>query len=122
MADQEQPGDDAAGKRDFVNVAPLQLEQHLTPQGATRAGNALAFSGLRQPNYTPIKSRHIISQALQQFFGNFVPKKPENKREGISPNYNNPHKGYGLPGTKRFLSGSLGFLFFFYFLPDGLLA
>jgi hypothetical protein len=44
------------------------------------------------------------------FFGNFVAKKPENKREGISPNYNNPQKGYALPGAKRFLSGSLGFL------------
>jgi hypothetical protein len=52
------------------------------------------------------------------FFGNFVPKKPENKREGISPNYNNPHTGYALPGAKRFLSGSLGFLFFFYFPPE----
>jgi hypothetical protein len=47
------------------------------------------------------------------FFGNFVSKKPENKREGISPNYNNPHKGFALPGIKRFLSGSLGFLFSF---------
>jgi hypothetical protein len=26
------------------------------------------------------------------FFGNFVLKKPENKREGISPNYNNSHQ------------------------------
>jgi hypothetical protein len=48
-------------------------------------------------------------------FGNFVPKKPENKREGISPNYNNPHTGYALRGAKRFLSGSLGFLFPFTF-------
>ena len=47
---------------------------------------------------------------MQLFFDNFVPKKPENKREGISPNYNNPQKGYALPGAKRFLSGSLGFL------------
>jgi hypothetical protein len=56
------------------------------------------------------------------FFGNFAPKKPENNCEGISPNYNNPHKGFALPGAKRFLSGSLGSLFSFYFLPDGLLA
>jgi hypothetical protein len=33
-------------------------------------------------------------------FCNFAPKKPENTSEGISPNYNNPHKGYALPGTK----------------------
>src|SRR5262249_22984843 len=38
------------------------------------------------------------------FFGNFVLKEPENKREGIFPNYNNPHKGYALPRAKRFLS------------------
>jgi hypothetical protein len=55
------------------------------------------------------------------FFGNFVPKKPENKREGISPNYNNPHKGYALPGAKRFLSGSLGFLFFLLLSPGAIL-
>jgi len=59
---------------------------------------------------------------MQLFFDNFVPRKPENKGEGISPNYNNPHKGFALPGAKRFLSGSLGFLFFLFFLSDGLRA
>jgi hypothetical protein len=53
------------------------------------------------------------------FFGNFVPKNPQNKREGISPNYNNPLKVMLFHGAKRFLSGSLGS---FNFLPDGLLA
>ena len=52
------------------------------------------------------------------FFDNFVPKKPENKCEGISPNYTNPHKGFALPGAKRFLSGSLGFLFSLLFFPE----
>jgi hypothetical protein len=28
------------------------------------------------------------------FFHNFVPEKPENKGEGISPNYNNPQKRF----------------------------
>jgi hypothetical protein len=45
MADQEQPGHDAAGKRDFVNVAPLQLEQHLTPRllGSRPRGKRFSF-------------------------------------------------------------------------------
>jgi hypothetical protein len=45
------------------------------------------------------------------FFDNFVPEKPENKGEGISPITTIPKKGFALPGAKRFLSGSLGFLF-----------
>jgi hypothetical protein len=66
-------------------------------------------------------SAEALEKALM-FSGNFVRKKPENKGEGISPNYNNPHKGFALPGAKRFLSGSLGFFFSFYFLRDGLLG
>jgi hypothetical protein len=45
------------------------------------------------------------------FFGNLVPKKPENKGEGISPNTTIPIPVMPFPGAKRFLSGSLGFLF-----------
>jgi hypothetical protein len=56
-------------------------------------------------------------EKILTFFSNFLPKKPENKLEGISPNYNNPHKGYALPGAKRFLNRSLGFLFFILLSP-----
>jgi hypothetical protein len=41
-----------------------------------------------------------------------VPKKPENKCEGISPNYNNPQYRLCFRGAKRFLSGSLGSISF----------
>ena len=41
------------------------------------------------------------------FFGNLVPKKPENKGEGISPNTTIPVPVMPFPGAKRFLSGRL---------------
>jgi hypothetical protein len=65
-------------------------------------GSACASSSVRSSStaIASILMFFYISTVSSTFFGNFVPEKPENTSEGISPNYNNPHKGYALPGTK----------------------